>query len=257
MKTSSLNRVAIIFILALPFFITGSCDLTSKGSQVKLANNNVYEINPDLGQDSNIIHTIKPYKDSLDLMLNKVIGYSDMKMAKGYPEGLLGNFITDLAMHTININYKQSADFCIFNNGGFRSSLPSGAITLMKIYEIMPFENEVVILEINGETMDQLLQYFIKGENLCVSGMKLQILQNQTVMAEIQGSQIDKTKTYKLITSDYLADGGGKMYFLKNAVSRKNLKIKVRDLIIDYIEEQNKKGFKLTSKLDGRIKVIQ
>jgi 2',3'-cyclic-nucleotide 2'-phosphodiesterase (5'-nucleotidase family) len=249
------SRIVVFFWSFIFLFFTDSCHTTSSLPKSNLAFNTVYEINKDLGQDSNIIKIIKPYKDSIDLYLNNIIGYSEQKMAKGYPEGLLGNFITDLAINTINSKYKINADFCIFNNGGLRSELPKGPVSLRNIYEIMPFENEVVILTITGETIDMLLDYFIKGENLSISGMNLQISQNKIEKAEIQGQPVDKSKSYKLITSDYLANGGDRMAFLKKAMSRQDTYIKLRDLIVDYIVDQNKLGNKLSSKLDGRIKV--
>ena len=59
------------------------------------------------------------------------------------PESLLGNFVTDLCLR----QYSNIADICVMNNGGLRSNLTKGEITRGDIYTLMPFENELVILE--------------------------------------------------------------------------------------------------------------
>ena len=50
-------------------------------------------------------------------------------------------------------------DFCLLNNGGLRTSLPQGNITRRKIFELMPFENELVVVTISKEKMTDLKAY--------------------------------------------------------------------------------------------------
>ena len=92
--------------------------------------------------------------------MNEVLNTSNTLMEIGCPEGKLGNFITDLCLYSIrkNINDLDSNEymFCILNNGGLRTSLPIGKISRGKIYEIMPFDNELVIVKITPDKMKKL-----------------------------------------------------------------------------------------------------
>ena len=72
----------------------------------------------------------------------------------------------------------------------------------------------------------------------------------------IDGKEIDENKVYKIVTLDYLADGNNGMEAFLDAVSTDNTGITLRDIMIDHVKEQTRSGNKLTSKLDGRITII-
>src|SRR5688572_22906602 len=97
--------------------------------------------------DSTINAIILPYKEKVDADMNKVIGYSEVAMPKlrDQPETLLGNFVADCAFETAQ-SLDKEVDFCVLNNGGLRSSLPMGDITIRNVYELMPFDNEIVVV---------------------------------------------------------------------------------------------------------------
>ena len=56
-----------------------------------------------------------------------------------------------------------------------------------------------------------------------------------------------------MATSDYLANGGDNLSFLSDAEKKISTGMKLRDLLIKYLEEKNKKGEKLSAKIEGRI----
>ena len=78
--------------------------------------------------------------------------------------GLLGNFICDLSLFSINQNeYQQlKPDFCVLNNGGLRSSINKGEVTKADIFEVMPFDNSLVTLELSHDKMELLLKYIVE-----------------------------------------------------------------------------------------------
>jgi len=207
--------------------------------------------------DSSAWKLIKPYRDTLDITMNQVIAYSNQALIKGNPEGLLGDFAADacsnIAKSTsikLNIN---SQDFTFLNNGGLRTSLPKGEITRRNIYELMPFENELVIVNLSGEQALQLLNFIADHGGSPVSGITMKIENKKAIDIKINGFSFESSKKYKILTSDYLANGGDNLTFLKNA-KKESLNLKVRDAMIYYLEELNKKGDSLNIKLDGRIR---
>jgi 2',3'-cyclic-nucleotide 2'-phosphodiesterase (5'-nucleotidase family) len=204
-----------------------------------------------------MIRLIKPYSDSLNKTMGEVISFSEKHMSKGFPEGLLGNFLTDLIFNYIKSTLHLQADFCLQNNGGFRADIPAGPVTVKNVYEIMPFDNELVILELNPATMDKLLRYISTGEAVSVSGIKIIIHKNSKNEAFINGQPIDSTKSYLMATSDYLANGGSNMIFLKSCKKASEPKIRIRDIEIAAMKEKYAAKQNLNSKQDGRIRVVE
>lgn len=200
--------------------------------------------------DSATHYLIAPYKQQLDAQMNKVIGSTTQTLLKQKPEGTLCNLVTDASVWYASQHYEKPIDICVMNYGGIRiPSIQAGDITVGKIYELMPFDNELTILELNGATLLELLNMVAKSGGWPISGAKMQISSDTIQEILIRNKPIDLKANYVLLTSDYIANGGDNAQMLKKALSRKNLNEKVRDAIIDYI--QFKKNLNIQP--DGRI----
>lgn len=208
-------------------------------------------------EDSITLEIIKPYKALIDSHMNEVIAYSEIYMYKDQPEGLLNNFIADLILKKGNEYLKKRNDslasVCLLNMGGLRSDLPKGAITVLNIFELMPFDNNLVMVEITGTKIIQLLNYLAYKGGMPESGIKMGIIGNTVYSAYIQEDSVDVNKNYRIITSNYLALGGDEMTFFSDPTEYYTFGVKVRDVIIDYLKEQTKIGKTVSAKLDKRI----
>jgi len=205
--------------------------------------------------DSNAFYLIQPYRDSLNKIMNEVLAVSDQALEKNQPEGTLGNFVADVSLHQAQLNYKNNKiDFCILNNGGLRNSLPKGKIALKNVFELMPFENELVILTIDGSTAIKIFNFIASKNGTPVSNLQMLIKDQQAVNVKIGGTDFDSTKTYRVVTSDYLANGGDNLEFLKTSINKELINLKLRDAIIDYLKEQTRNGKTISVKLDKRIR---
>jgi 2',3'-cyclic-nucleotide 2'-phosphodiesterase (5'-nucleotidase family) len=245
------------FSIGLVILISISCSKHAGVYEVTETKSGMYEINKDLGEDSSMIRFIQPYSDSLNKTMGTVISFSEQRMTKGTPEGLLGNFLTDLIFNYAKNQMNLKFDFCLQNNGGFRADLPAGPITVKNIYEIMPFDNELVVLEMDPASMEALLTYISTGEAITVSGIRIIKHKNSKNEAFISDLPIDKTKTYLMATSDYLANGGSNMSFLKSCKRVNETKIKIRDIEIDALKLKQMANQHLNSKIDGRIQEVE
>ncbi len=114
--------------------------------------------------DYQVVQTYLPYKKILEKDMNRVISVSEMEMTKGKPESYLTNFLGDLLLYEgkkvaseSGLAFSPSVSY--FNYGGIRTYIPKGQITVGKIYELMPFENEMVFLELSGRQMKEFLNY--------------------------------------------------------------------------------------------------
>lgn len=216
--------------------------------------------------DDSLDKLISPYKTNLEQSMSEVLNQSSIAMPKPdrkigtlQPEFLLGNFVADLCLVMGKQKYSpkdnQTIDLCALNTGGLRTSIPQGDISRGKIFELMPFENELVVLTLSGKSTQKLLHYIASQNGIPVSGLRMSIKNNQPNDVLINNSPFDSTQTYKIITSDYLARGGDKMTFFSEHLKSETIGLKLRDAIIQYVIQEKKAGRNLTSTLDQRVKL--
>ncbi|MEE4177259.1 MAG: 5'-nucleotidase [Bacteroides sp.] len=190
--------------------------------------------------------------------MNQVLAFSPFPMRKASPEGLLNNFIADLVFEVADEFYVpedgQKIDFCLLNYGGLRASLPEGPITKSRVFEIMPFENEMVVITLSGEKAYELFEYVASSDRgMPISGLKLGIKEGKLGHVLIQGKEFNPNQNYKVVTSDYLAEGGDRMRFFLNPLNTEVVGMRIRDAIILFMEREAASGRELFSELDGRI----
>lgn len=175
--------------------------------------------------DKQIEDLITPYKLGMAAAMNEVIGHSPSFVEKKKPSSALGNFMADAVMESALKAYSLST-ICILNYGGIRSTLDSGDITMGDIFQIMPFENEIVILKLNTTYIDSLQNFITTkgGEPMSdnINSLKQVVMNDQDY--------------FYLVTSDYMANGGDNYLFLINATERINTGIKIRDALIAYVK---------------------
>lgn len=252
MKNHPLQHVVALFSIA---FILG-CSGTPK---IKSVSAGTIEFNTgNSAVDSTTYKLIAPYKSGMDKIMNEVLAISDTALTKELPEGSLGNFVSDAVLIKTNDHYfpadKKPADICLLNNGGLRAQLPKGKITRGNVFELMPFENNIVILTLSGEKTRQLFQYMVEANGAPFSGATLKSKGKKITELMIGGEAFDVNKTYKVATSDYLALGGDKYDFFKDPVKVDTISYLLRDAIIDRMTDEHKKGNTIKGRKDGRIK---
>lgn len=245
----------IIFFSILS--ILTSCLTTPKLKKVETS---YVELNAQSAlADEELNQLINPYKNKMDSIMSDVLVISDQPITKGLPESTLGDFTADAVLKKANDKYqptdKHPIDICLLNNGGLRSELPKGAITRGHAFSLMPFENSVVILTLSGDKTKQLFEYLVENNGAPFAGATVKGKTKKVAELKIGGKDFDATKNYKIVTSDYLASGGDKYHFFKDPIKVEALDYKLRDAIIDYMIDENKKGNTLKVNTDGRIKL--
>lgn len=198
---------------------------------------------------------IAPYKNQIDATMNEVIGEVAMDLTKRRPESTLGNWISDLLLDEVNELVDKPIDFAFQNYGGLRvPTLPKGNVTRGKIFELMPFENQVVILRGSGEPMQMLFDKMAGSGGWPISG-GVQMTISDTIATDISigGEPFDPDRTYSFVCSDYIADGGSDCGFLLD-MAREEPGVLIRDVIINHIVKRTAEGGKMQSSITGRIK---
>lgn len=210
-----------------------------------------------MNADSEMIRQITPYQEKLNKTMKQVLVHSETSMEKGKPESKLGNFVADACMEIASKKYNTESstgiDFCILNNGGLRSSLPAGDVTMNNVFELMPFENELVVLTLNGNSVSKILKYIAVAGGVPVSNLRMKIDSTSFSDVLIGGKLFDVNRTYKVVTSDYLLNGGDAMSMLSEKIAVDYLNLKVRDAIIEYMTDRKNKNDSINAVTDGRI----
>ena len=198
-------------------------------------------INNELKNDEEFVKVITPYKERLDKEMGQKISHTNVDLTKQGDNSNLGALLADFTFDGANIwskaNLNQEVDAALINIGGIRTTIGKGDITLKSVFEVMPFENEVIIVKMKGSDLDGLFQYYSKTQvNNPVSHLYIETNNGVVTQKLINGKEVDPNKVYYIATSDYLALGGDNMkFFLKGESVPTG--IKLRELFIEYFKK--------------------
>jgi 2',3'-cyclic-nucleotide 2'-phosphodiesterase (5'-nucleotidase family) len=247
------NGVLKLFVIFLTLFLIVSCGKKNyqvskiEGKQIPITENGnqVYPSIVPTEQSKEIEKYIKPYRDNIDKDLNNILAYCPETMDKstGKWQTTIGNLMADVTLKGGNAIFlareKKNIDACLLNNGGIRANLPKGNVTTKTAFEIMPFENSLVVIALKGEQIFDLVDYFIAAKKPHpLAGITFTISkENAAKNILIQGKAVEKEQTYYVATNDYLANGGDNMNFFKKGIQRYDLDYKLRNILIDYFKE--------------------
>lgn len=198
-----------------------------------------------------MIDYLSPFQEKLSEQMEKRLGFSVTMMSVGRPESLLSNLICEVLLQEAN-SFRET-DFAVYNMGGIRKFLPQGEISLRTIYEILPFDNQLVIVQLLGYDVEALCHSIAKVGGEGVAGISFCIENGVAKDIKIQGVPLDIQKVYSVATNDYLSFGNDKMEPLANYSNIVYSNLQIRDIFIRYVVDLNSRGEYIVSKLDRRI----
>lgn len=223
-------------LLCLAFLSIISCRTSLNVANVQTEKNIV--ISNNLPEDQIFKEIIEPYRQELEGKMNTKISHTSVDLTKQGDDSNLGNLLADYTFEGADDWAKKNGipngvDGAIINIGGIRTTIAAGDILTKQIYEVMPFENEVMIMKMKGIDMQGLFDYYLKTlKNNPVSHIVIETDKDQITKQLIDDQPIDPGKTYYIATSDYLAFGGDNMdYFKKGEMIPTG--IKLRDLFLE------------------------
>ena len=208
-----------------------------------------------LPTNESLVQEIAIYKAKLEKEMNVIIGVVEEDMHKKKPESILTHWMADvLRRQTVKISGKQ-IDLSVLNYGGIRlPMIPKGPITTGKVYELMPFDNYIVILEVSGAVILEMFTAIaqIKGGFPVCENVKFIFKDGEVVELLIGGEKLEDDRIYNLATTSFIADGGDQMTMLLGN-KRYDYPTIYRDAIITDIQEQAAKGVNVGARGYGRM----
>ncbi|WP_304144712.1 5'-nucleotidase C-terminal domain-containing protein [Mesoflavibacter zeaxanthinifaciens] len=218
-------------------------------------------VSDSIALDTEIDNFIKPFRDNLEKDMSKVLSFASKTYHKkdGDFNTAIGNLMAHIVLEEGNTIFNQrtgkNIDMVLLNHGGIRAPINKGNITTETAFQVMPFENSIVVVALKGQQIDSLVYYLSKAKKAHpIEGLKLTLDKNYNIVeALINKEKIDSNKTYYVATNDYLYNGGDNMKFFKTNDTVYTLDYKIRNAMIDYF----KKVDTINPKLDDRFTQIQ
>lgn len=210
-----------------------------------------------IAEDSAVAAFIKPYQQHVNKEMGNVLAYTPKSLSKteGTLNTAIGNLMADAVYEYTQPLFKartgKNIDFVMLNYGGIRSVIPKGDVTVRTAYEVMPFENYMLVIELTAEKVQELIRYLVKGARAHPLSSQVQITlkpNGELHEVRIHKKPIDPRQTYFVATSNYMANGGDHADFFSNPVSSTEINYLIRNILIDYF----KKVDTLTATADNR-----
>lgn len=222
-------------------------------------------IDPSLPDDATVMKMLEPYSGKVRA-LEVVIGTLDGELSKaGLGGGTLGNFVTDGMRAQAAAKLGKHIDLALSNSGGLRkNAISPGELRITDIFELLPFENALVELELTGAQVLKALQVAVENREpqsgarilyRANADNKLEIVSAVLIGADGLEKRIDPAATYHVVSIDYLLSvANGKFAILQEAKVQKPLGVTIRDALIDYVKGETAAGRNIKAKLDGRFR---
>ena len=210
----------------------------------------------DAKVDPKLAKYVDKKRHQMEKQMQVVIGHTDAELESFAPESPLSNFLTDLLLNESSKYIKDTAfdnlDMSMLNFGGIRTSMPAGYVTVGDIYRISPFDNYLTFVLVKGSELRKALEKFTHKFNAPYSGAVITYKNNRPTQILIQGKPIDGNRIYKLVTVDFISQGGDHLLEGVRYEKVESTGVTFRDFIITELKAMNARGEKITGKKDGR-----
>ena len=209
-----------------------------------------------------MVAVYSPKVRELDVVLGRLSG----ELRKGGAgSGSLGNFVTDGMRWQATLKAGKAITLAVMNGGGMRrSTIGEGELRARDIFELLPFENALVTVDLTGVQLKKLLDTILTA-NEAQSGARIVYKTTAEKKNEAESiklregageTEIDPAKIYTVVTIDYLYNvGGARWGIFREGTNMKALGITLRESLMNYVKSETAAGRDIKPNLDGRFSV--
>ncbi len=199
------------------------------------------------GTESNPAWLI-PYKMKIDSTMGRFIFKTASGMSKGLPVSKMGIFLCDLLLSGDSLN----GNAILLNEGGIRSSFVKGQVTAGNVFEVLPFDNRMVLIELDSMDFIVLLDVFAKKGGTPVGGFEWGIADKKTESVRFKKS-LEQNKV-RVWVNDYMAQGGDQCSVLIGKPWKSEGPL-IRDAVLERIQKTIPSDSVVDVQVDQRILV--
>jgi 5'-nucleotidase len=218
----------------------GDLVLERDGWKIKESSGRLLPVDPrSAPADPAVTAVIEKHGKDLDARLKEVVG--ELAAPARRDDATAGNWMTDV------IRRVGKADVAFMNRGGIRCDLEKGPVTRADCYRLMPFENDVVSMDLTGAELRELLdRHFRASESpyrLDWSGLVVDVEGASgayaVVAIEVAGKPLDPAGTYRVATNSFLATGGDGFEAFRRGRNVEHSGALIRDALAQDLEERS------------------
>ena len=220
----------------------------------------------DFAASPKVEEKLAVFREAIEALKARAVGetvvYLEGERAKVRSEETnLGNLVADAILWKAQV---AGAQIALWNGGGIRASLPAGSVTFGDCMSILPFGNYIVVLEVTGEQIWQALENGVSqvektaGRFPHVAGLRFvwdpgQAPGSRLVSVEVlldgTWQPLDRKASYRLATSNFLAQGGDGYEMFKAALNSWNLGFVDYEVLAEYVASHSP----VAPQVEGRI----
>lgn len=223
--------------------------------QVETATFEAMPIDESIELDPDMVAFLGPYREGVEAFAGEVIGYAAETLSRRRPECGLSNWAADGLKRTGEIEFDAEVEFAVSNFGGLRRDLPAGPLTRGHMLEVSPFDNYLTYLEVKGDFVVELSRQVAETGAIALSGMTVIVSSDQKVLeASVGGEMVDPSRTYKMVTIDYLVATYTDLFRPEWILEKRVLDDVIqRDAMIAMLRDLNERGLKVHDAAEGRV----
>jgi 2',3'-cyclic-nucleotide 2'-phosphodiesterase (5'-nucleotidase family) len=161
--------------------------------------------------DTAVVRRVAYWDAAVAPVVGRRVAEFAMAMPREGDEFPLGNLIADAQRQA------TGAHVAVMNNGGIRRGMPAGPITLGMLFELQPFQNEMVTVQMSGSLLRAALEHALGDDprlRVHVSGMTVLVDRSAQPGSRVRemrrddGRVIEDRDVLTVATSEFIATGG-------------------------------------------------
>lgn len=161
----------------------------------------------DIYPDLETLQLIEPDLERVREIKNTPLGVKALTpLTRSYSdESALGNLTADIMRGAV-----EGADIAVTNGGGLRADISAGPVFYGHVFEVLPFDNRLAKIRASGDVVRRMVEegHAGKGGGLTWSGLRFTADGCSVLDIEVGGKPLEPSAEYRIVTSDYLANGG-------------------------------------------------
>lgn len=257
---SRLARISFIVSILRNAVLPVCCLLAGTGTSGAqkvyhcMTGTHLYELKPgsSIPRDTAVFQLLSSYHDSLAFKMEEVIVENKAPLSKTQPESTLGNWICDAARKQVSRQGIQ-ADICLLSYGCIgKEYIAPGPVYRKDIYELIPFENKMVLVSLSGTVLHHLCDSITRMNGMPLSGLSFTIDSGRAVNIRIGPEALNEHRIYTILVNDYLL-GRYSQLLAKLCSRNRNTGLSLRNLLLQECIELQDKGMPVHQVLEKRI----
>ena len=259
------GRDVIVVHSGVNLKVVGELEIAVQNKRIVWHKYATHAITEKVAENGDFVNMLRPYVQGLDYSqyLQKKVGYATSTIVRNDPangDSPLGNIVTDAMMN----HELARAQLCVTNSMGIRADIPTGDITLEKLYEVFPFENSITTMYLSGNELKTLFDFVARKSatrgcktQVQVAGIGVELDCNPSEELQKKHNSYALTKClqigdtlvidnyevllpnllFKMATNDYMGRGGSGFYMLEANTTRLDTSVSLRDAVVDFFDK--------------------